>query len=80
MPVAITIRDVPESVRDAIAANAKGRGQSMQQYLQQLLRTDASRQANNRLIKEIVERNRERGTRVSRDWIVKTIREDRDSH
>lgn len=33
MSVQITIRGVPEEVRDRIAARAAARGQSMQQYL-----------------------------------------------
>ena len=33
MPVQITIRDVPEAVRNELAARAARRGQSMQQYL-----------------------------------------------
>ncbi len=33
MSVQITIRGVPEEVRDRIAARAAGRGQSMQEYL-----------------------------------------------
>jgi plasmid stability protein len=81
MSVAITIRDVPDDVRAAIAEKARERGQSMQQYLQQLLRADVAHpRNNNKLIAEIVERNRRRGTRVPPDWIVKTIREHRDSH
>ena len=33
MSVQITIRDVPQEVRDKIAARAAARGQSMQEYL-----------------------------------------------
>jgi dihydropteroate synthase len=33
MPVQITIKNVPENVRDAIKALARSRGKSMQEYL-----------------------------------------------
>jgi cytochrome P450 len=38
---AITIRDVPEIVRDELAARAARRGQSLQAYLQELLADSA---------------------------------------
>lgn len=37
MPVAITVRHVPESVRDRLAARAAGSGRSLQEYLLQHL-------------------------------------------
>jgi plasmid stability protein len=37
MSVALQIKDVPEEVRDAIAARAAARGQSMQAYLREIL-------------------------------------------
>lgn len=43
MAVKITIRDVPEDVRDAIASRAAQRNQSMQAYLRQELERIASR-------------------------------------
>ncbi|MET8261790.1 hypothetical protein ACFYPG_29345 [Micromonospora sp. NPDC005553] len=44
--VAIQIRDVPEEVRDALAAQAKERGQSLQAYLLELVETQARRLRN----------------------------------
>ncbi|MER7460991.1 hypothetical protein [Micromonospora sp. NPDC126480] len=41
--VAIQIRDVPEDVRDALAAAAKARGQSLQAYLLELVQAQAKR-------------------------------------
>lgn len=41
--VAIQIRDVPEDVRDALAAAAKARGQSLQAYLLDLVQAQAKR-------------------------------------
>jgi plasmid stability protein len=35
--VAVTIRDVPEEVRDELAARAARQGQSLQEYLRSLL-------------------------------------------
>jgi plasmid stability protein len=37
MPVAITVRDVPDLVRDELAARAARAGQSLQEYLRELL-------------------------------------------
>jgi len=44
--VALQIRDVPEDVRDALAAQAKARGQSLQSYLLELVETQAQRPRN----------------------------------
>jgi plasmid stability protein len=46
MTVALQIRDVPEDVRDVIAARAAQHGQSMQAYLLDLLRREARRVGN----------------------------------
>lgn len=37
MPVAITVRDVPDEVRDELAARAARAGKSMQEYLRGML-------------------------------------------
>jgi len=37
MPVAITIRDVPDEVRDELAARAARSGMSLQEYLRAML-------------------------------------------
>ena len=44
--VALQIRDVPEDIRDALAAQAKARGQSLQSYLLELVETQARRLRN----------------------------------
>jgi plasmid stability protein len=77
MSVAITIRDVPEETRNALASKAALRGQSMQQFVRQLLVDTAARRTQDELIAEIVARNRAAGNNVPRDWIVKAVREDR---
>jgi hypothetical protein len=43
MPVAITIRDVPDQVRDELAARAARAGQSLQEYLWGMLVDSAAR-------------------------------------
>jgi hypothetical protein len=41
--VALQIRDVPEDVRDALTAQAKARGQSLQAFLLELVERQAGR-------------------------------------
>ncbi len=48
--VALQIRDVPEDVRDALAAQAKARGQSLQTYLLELVETQARRLRNTAIL------------------------------
>ncbi len=50
MTVNLLIRDVPDDVRDAIAARARAQGRSMQAYLYELVRDDAARDVNLRLL------------------------------
>jgi antitoxin FitA len=78
MSVAITIREVPEEVRDELAARADQEGKSMQQYLRQLLIATANRPSQKQLIREITERNKRRKSHLSRDFIVDAIREGRE--
>jgi plasmid stability protein len=49
--VNIQIRDVPEQVRDVLAASARAHGQSMQAYLRHLLEDDARRAGNAALLR-----------------------------
>jgi hypothetical protein len=44
--VALQIRDVPEDVREALAAHPRARGQSLQGYLLELVETQARRLRN----------------------------------
>ncbi|WP_229398834.1 FitA-like ribbon-helix-helix domain-containing protein [Micromonospora okii] len=48
--VALQIRDVPEDVRDVLAAQAKARGMSLQAYLLDLVETQARRLRNTALL------------------------------
>ncbi len=43
MPVSITVRDVPDGVRDELAARAAHAGQSLQEYLRAMLVEAAAR-------------------------------------
>jgi antitoxin FitA len=43
MPVAITIRDVPDGVRDELAARAAREGKSLQEYLRGMLINSVAR-------------------------------------
>jgi plasmid stability protein len=43
MPVAITVRDVPDTVRDELAARAARAHQSLQEYLRTMLIDSAAR-------------------------------------
>lgn len=43
MPVAITVRDVPDEVRDELAARAAREGKSLQEYLRGMLINSVAR-------------------------------------
>lgn len=77
MSVAITIRDVPDDVRDELAARAARSGQSMQEYLRgRLIAAVAKPDA-----AEVIARARRRvavtGARVGRAAIVDAVGADR---
>lgn len=68
--VALTIRNVPDEVRDELAARAARSGRSLQEYLATTLTELASRPT----VEDVLARARERvtktGSRVSPDEIV----------
>jgi hypothetical protein len=53
MATVVTIRDVPEDVRDLLAQQARERGQSLQAYLLGILRRQAQFSRNRELLAEI---------------------------
>jgi hypothetical protein len=57
--VALQIRDVPEAVRDVLAAKASARGQSLTAFLRDLVLREASFENNRVLLDEIREWRRE---------------------
>jgi antitoxin FitA len=50
MSVALTIRDVPQEVRDELASRAARKGQSLQEYLRTRLIAEASKPSSDDLI------------------------------
>ncbi len=70
MPVQITIRGVPEEVRDELAARAALQRQSMQEFLRFELQRIASRPSIGPLLEEIRRRKEAAGTRVSPSSIL----------
>jgi len=61
MPIQITIRDVPKSTRDELAARAALQGQSMQEYLRAELERIAARPTVEGWLSQV--RARKRGTK-----------------
>lgn len=53
MAVAVTVRDVPQDVRDELAARAARKGQSLQEYLRARLIAEASKPAVDDALSEI---------------------------
>ena len=56
MPVAITVRDVPDEVRDELAARAAREGMSLQEYLRGMLNNSVARPA----VSDVIARARAR--------------------
>ena len=77
MPVQITIRDVPEEVRDELAARAALRGQSMQEFLRGELERIASRPSLDALRRRVRDRKQASGTRVPPSSILEARDADR---
>jgi plasmid stability protein len=53
MGVVLTIRDVPDEVKDALARDARARGQSLQAFLRGILTRQAEFSRNRQLLDEI---------------------------
>jgi hypothetical protein len=53
MPAVVTIRDVPDEVRDLLAEEARSRGQSLQGFLLAVLRRQAGFSRNRQVLAEI---------------------------
>ncbi|MBI3768004.1 MAG: Arc family DNA-binding protein [Deltaproteobacteria bacterium] len=71
MTVQITIRDVPEEVRDQLASRAAREHRSMQEYLKEELKRLAARPSLHALLERIRERKRSAGRRVTGKQILK---------
>lgn len=75
MTVAIQIKDVPEEVRDAIAARAAARGQSTQVYLRALLEREFRAERNKTLLESL---SRHRSLDLCAEEVVEEIRRGRE--
>ena len=77
MPVQITIRDVPEKVRDELAARAALQGKSMQEFLRAELGRLAARPSLDVWLQQVRKRKRATQTRLSARQILENRDADR---
>ena len=77
MPVKITIRNVPDEVRDELASRAARQCQSMQQFLLGQLKRIASKPSIAEWLQGVRERKAVCGTRVTTDDILRARDADR---
>jgi plasmid stability protein len=77
MSVQITIRDVPEQVRDELAARAALQGKSMQEFLREMLVETAEKPSVDTWLAEVRARKAASGSRVSVAEILKARSADR---
>ena len=77
MPIQITIRNVPEEVRDKLASRAASQHQSMQEYLRGELERIASRPSLETWLKTVRERKTAGGTRIPTKKILNARGADR---
>ena len=77
MPVKITVRDVPEDVRNELAARAALRGKSMQEFLLGELERIASRPSIDDWLQEVRRRKAAAGTRIPAASILRARDADR---
>lgn len=70
MSVAVTVRDVPDKVRDELAARAARAGMSLQEYLRGMLIEKASRPAVDDVIARARARVETTGVRVDAKSII----------
>jgi antitoxin FitA len=71
---AVTI-DLPDHVRDELAARAARRGRSLEQYLQEMASENASVPDPDEWWRQVRARARASGSTVTADDIVRTLRE-----
>ena len=77
MAIQITIRDVPEKVRDELAARAALQGKSMQEYLLAELRRLAGKPSVEAWLERVRKRKRASQSRVSTETILRALHEGR---
>ena len=77
MAVQITIRDVPEGVRDELATRAASARQSMQEFLRGELERIVARPSGNGVLQSVKRRKQSAGTRVAPSSILRARDMDR---
>jgi len=77
MTVQITIRDVPERVRDQLASRAALQGKSMQEFLRAELERLAARPTIDAWLEQVRRRKRASRTRISPRQILESRNSDR---
>jgi antitoxin FitA len=77
MAVQITIRDVPEQVRDELASRAALQGKSMQEYLRGELERIAARPSIDTWLRSVRDRKDAAATRIGASTIVSARNADR---
>jgi len=77
MAIQINIRDVPERVRDELAARAALQGKSMQEFLRAELERLASRPSVEAWLQQVRRRKRATQTRVSPSQFLESRKADR---
>lgn len=77
MAVNITIRDVPEKVRDELAARAASQGWSMQEFLRVALERLAARPTADAWLQQVRSRKRATQPKVTAEQILKSRDADR---
>lgn len=77
MAIQITIRDVPEQVRDELASRAALQGKSMQEYLRSELQRLTARPSVDAWLEQVRKRKRASQTRISSGQILKNRDTDR---
>jgi plasmid stability protein len=77
MPIQITIRDVPEKIRDELAARAALQGKSMQEFLRAELERLAARPSVDAWLQQVRKRKRAAQTRISSRQILQNRDADR---
>jgi antitoxin FitA len=76
MAVTITVRNVPEAVRNTLAARAAEEGQSMQEYLRLQLDLLAKRPSPRQWVERVQRRKRRQGAIVPAELILQAREED----
>lgn len=77
MSIQITIRDVPERVRDELASRAALQGKSMQEYLRSELERLAARPSIESWVEQVRKRKRAADTKISAAQILRHRNADR---